>query len=202
MTEDTKAFCTKCGASIPLDSQFCSECGNPVDQPDIMYSQGSSYSENSGYPGYSADPYGMSNFMKAKAERRLTFIYILLIGYIIIGAFSAVFGFSYDSLLRIIESDPALLDSLGQSNYDMLVSLKDVMFLIGIVFLISTLSVLVSLILSIMKRMHIVAVAACAIGSLVTVTMLFLGIIDGVFLVLIGLAVTYLLYTTKPAFID
>ncbi len=202
MTEDTKAFCTKCGASIPPDSQFCSECGNPVDRPDMMYSQGSGYSGNSGYPGYSTDSYGMSNLIKARAERRLTFVNILLIGYVIMGILSAILGFSYDSILRVIESDPALIDMISPEDYDMLVSLKDVMFVIGVVFLISALSVLVSLILSIMKRMHMAAVAACAIGSLVTVTMLLFGVMDGVFLVLIGLAVTYLLYTTKPAFID
>lgn len=199
MNEDMKAFCTKCGASLPPDSQFCSECGNPVDQPDMMYNYGQSRSTGSGYP---TDQYGISSLAQAKAEGRLTWIYILLIGYIIIGTFSALGGLSYEYFLNIIESDPELINTIGQSNYDMLVSLKEVMFLVGIVLLISVISVLASLILSIMKRMHKVAVAACAMGSLVTLVMIPFGIIDGIILVLIGLTVTYVLYTTGPAFVD
>lgn len=197
MTNDQKAFCTQCGATLEPDSVFCSECGNNVAEPDPIY--------NSGPDALNAGlVYGSDDIAKTKATGRMMWIYILLIGYLLIGLILAFTGILYDYFVGVIGSDPALIEIVESSgiSYDYMVSLTDAMFTFGILTAVSVVLVAMSLILCIMKTKHMAAVILCAAGSLVLMGSYLSGIQDGIFLGFIGLLVTYFLYTTGPAFLD
>ncbi|MGI6472503.1 MAG: zinc ribbon domain-containing protein [Candidatus Methanomethylophilaceae archaeon] len=185
MTEDNKAFCTSCGALLPPDSTFCQECGSPVGGSDYVPVTFERYQE-----GYAV----------AKAGSRLKMIYFLMAGYMIIGIIIAITGMYFEQFVESLPSDdPTYIEILGENYYNDLLALVGSMELIGTLFLISVLVILGSLVLSIMKRYHRVAVILCAAGSLV---LLFTMSIDGIIFTVIGLGVTYLLYTTSAVFTD
>ncbi|HKM14009.1 MAG TPA: zinc-ribbon domain-containing protein [Candidatus Methanomethylophilaceae archaeon] len=198
MTNEQKAFCTQCGASLDPGSAFCSECGNNVAEPDHIYNSGPNQAPNSNFV------YGSSDIAKTKAESRMIFIYILMVGYLFIGLLLASTGILYDQLMEIIGSDPALIDMIESSgvSYADMVLLTDAMLTFGILVAVSVALVMVSLVLSVMKTKHKIAVIFSAAGSFVLIVTYLSGISDGIFLGIIGLIVTYLLYLTKPAFID
>ncbi len=193
MTDDNRAFCTSCGALLPPDSVFCQECGSPVAKSDGMYSE---------EPGLTHDTFNryQQSFLMAKAESRLKRVRFLMIGYLILGTIIALSGLFYEQLLNSLPiDDPAFESILGENYYDEMYAMVDQMWQLGIVFIASVLLVLGSLILSSMKRHHSIAIGLCAIGS---VALFFSNSLDGILFAIIGLIVTYLLYTTKIAFID
>lgn len=198
MSNDQKAFCTQCGASLEPGSAFCSECGNNVAKFDPIYDSGPDYVHNSSFV------YGSNDVAKTKANGRMIWIYILLIGYLFIGLILSSTGILYEHLMEIIGSDPVLIDMLESSgvSYAFMVSQTDAMFTFGILVAVSVVFVLSSLLLCFSKRKHKIAIILCAAGALVLVGSYFSGISDGMFLGVIGLLVTYLLYTTEPAFED
>lgn len=198
MTNEQKAFCTQCGAPLEQGSVFCSECGNHVTEPDPIYNSGPNHIPNSNFV------YGSDNLAKTKANGRMIWIYILLIGYIFIGTILASTGILFERLMEVVGSDPSLIDMLESSGvtYEYMLSMTDAMFTFGILVGVSVILVIMSLILCIMKTKHKIAVILCAAGSLVLIGTFFSGMSDGVFFGIIGLLVTYMLYTTKPAFID
>lgn len=198
MTNEHKAFCTQCGASLDPGSVFCSECGNNVAEPDHLYNSGPNQAPNSNFV------YGSNDIAKTKAESRMIFIYILMVGYLFLGLLLASTGILYDHLMGIIGSDPALIDLIESSGitYAEMLSMADAMFMFGILVAVSVVLVMISLILCIMKTKHKIAVILSAAGSIVLMITYFSGISDGIFLGVIGLIVTYLIYVIEPAFID
>lgn len=191
MGENLQEFCTHCGAKLETGSAFCPECGNPVEGSDYLYRSGP---ESAGYV------VGVQDADKAKAETKLTWIYFLMAGYVILGVIMAIVCVSFGALVEYIESDPdyiAMMTQYRLNSADMS-ALVDSMFILGIVFAVSVALVAISLVLSLTKRKHTVAVILCLAGSAV---MLFGGI-DGILFLAIGLLVSHFLYRAKPAFKD
>ncbi len=198
MSDKQKEFCTQCGASLEPDSTFCSECGNNVAEPDLIYNSGIGHVSNTDFV------YGSNDIAKTRAESRMIWIYILMVGYLFIGVMLASTGILYERIMDIIGSDPALIEIIESSgvSYEYMASQSDAMFKFGILVAVSVVLVMISFIMSIMKTKHNLAVILCAAGSIILIGTYFSGMSDGIFLGIIGLLVTYMLYTTKPAFID
>lgn len=198
MSDKQKEFCTQCGASLEPDSTFCSECGNNVAEPDLIYNSGIGHVSNTDFV------YGSNDIAKTRAESRMIWIYILMVGYLFIGVMLASTGILYERIMDIIGSDPALIEIIESSgvSYEYMASQSDAMFKFGILVAVSVVLVMISFIMSIMKTKHNLAVILCAAGSIILIGTYFSGVSDGIFLGIIGLLVTYMLYTTKPAFID
>lgn len=193
MTDDNRAFCTSCGALLSSDSVFCQECGSPVAEPDRIYSEG---------PGLTPETFNryQQDFLMAKAESRLKRVRFLMVGYMILGTIIALSGLFYEQLLNSLPlDDPTFESLLGENYYDEMYAMVDQMWQLGIVFIASVLLILGSLVLSSMRRHHLFATGLCAIGS---VALFFSMSPDGIIFAIIGLIVTYFLYTTKVAFID
>ncbi len=193
MTDTDRAFCTSCGALLHPDSTFCQECGSPVSGPDKIYSEG---------PGYVPRTFDrhQQTYIMMKAENRLRLIRFLMIGYLIIGSLVAIAGIFYESFLESIPlNDPDYEKLLGPNYYDDMLALTGYMNQLGMIFALSVLMILGSLILNFMKRHHTISLALCAFGSLV---LLFTLSLDSALFTIIGLGVAYLLYTAKAAFID
>jgi len=188
MTDKTGKFCTRCGAPAQPDSAFCQECGNPIEGVD------STYTNRPGYVPPTFNGY-YQNVVVFQAERRLKFVKILSVVYLLLGLFMAFFGIFIDTFIDAISQNPDMMASLGTEMYDELVASAGLIYRSGVIFAVSSLLVLGSLILSIMKKYHMVAVLLCAIGSLILFLMS-----DGLLLAPIGLIVTYLLFTSKQAF--
>lgn len=193
MTSNDRAFCTNCGADLPPDSVFCQECGSPVSEPDRMFSEGPEYVPAT-YNRHQ-DVYGL-----AKAESRLRIIRFLMIGYILLGAVIAASGLFFGQLLESLPiDDPMYISLLGEDYYEDMLSMVEPMKYLGMVFAASILMILGSLVLCFMRRHYTYALILSAAGSVVLALSMSL---DSVLLVIIGLFVTYLLYTAKPAFTD
>ncbi len=198
MTNEQKEFCTQCGASIEPNSVFCSECGNNVAEPDSIYNSGPDHALDTNFV------YGSKDMRKIRAESRMIWIYILMVGYLFIGLMLASTGIMYERIVEIIGSDPALIDIVESSglDYAYMVSLSGAMFTFGVLVAVSVVLVMISFILSVLKTKHNLAVILCAAGSIVLFGTYISGLTDGIFLGIIGLLVTYMLHITKPAFID
>lgn len=191
MVDNTQEFCTHCGAKLETGSAFCPECGNPVEGSDYVYRSGP---ESANYV------YGVQEADKTKAKKRLTWIYFLLVGYVISGSVMAIVGMSFGALVGAMESDPDFIAALAELGFTVadIYAMIDPMFTLGLLFAVSVALVAVSFVLCILKRKYLLAVILCAAGSIIPV---FSGV-DGVLFAAIGLLVTYFLYTVKPAFED
>jgi hypothetical protein len=191
MVENTQEFCTHCGAKLETGSAFCQECGNPVEGSDYLYRSGP---ESANYV------YGVQDADKAKAKKRLTWIYFLLVGYVIVGSITAIVGMSFGALVDMMLEDPDFVASLAEYGLTAgdLSAMVGPMFMLGLLFIVSVVLVAISFVLCILKRKHMFALVLCAAGSVVPV---FSGA-DGILFMAVGLLVTYFLYTVKPAFED
>ncbi|MGE0015349.1 MAG: zinc-ribbon domain-containing protein [Candidatus Methanomethylophilaceae archaeon] len=191
MVENTQEFCTHCGAKLETGSAFCPECGNPVEGSDYLYRSGP---ESANYV------YGVQDADKARANKRLTWIYFLLMGYVILGSITAIVGMSFGALVEITESDPDFIAALAEYGLTVadLSAMVDPMFMLGLLFAVSVALVTVSFVLCILRRKHLFALILCAAGSVIPV----FSAEDGIIFMAIGLLVTYFLYTAKPAFED
>lgn len=191
MGENVQEFCTHCGAKLETGSAFCPECGNPVEGSDYLYRSG---------PGSAEYVVGVQDAEKTKAGKRLTWIYFLMAAYVILGAIMAIICISFGALVEYVESDPdyiAMMAEYGLTAADMSV-LVESMFVLGVMIAVSVALVATSLVLSVAKRKHTIAVILCLAGSVVPV----FGGIDGIIILAVGLLVSHFLYKAKPAFKD
>ncbi|MFA7150176.1 MAG: zinc-ribbon domain-containing protein [Candidatus Methanomethylophilaceae archaeon] len=170
------AFCTKCGTKLRESAAFCPECGAPVAGGSVVQSVRNEIND--------------SCERKAMTERLMwvsIFLGIFVLFSVVIGAYCA---FDVNVIMETLKSDPDVWSELLTHYTE--TEIRNAFVLVGYYVLLAGVVGAVSLILCVTKRFWIVALVTCAAASI-----LMLPTIIGP---IIGLIVSYLLYTAKPAF--
>lgn len=175
MNTDGK-FCTRCGKNISAEAQFCSECGAPVE-------------------GSRADAEmkkAVKDYETAMAESRRTWVIFLMVLFsipaIVIGVYMV---FSIPQMMEVIVKNADYISWAEAYNVTPAMT-ESMLNYFAYLMLASGACVAVAAVCVVMRRYWLVAVILTLIGSF-----LFCGSIFGV---LIGLLVTWMIYTMKDTF--
>lgn len=169
-------FCSKCGAKLRESATFCPECGASVAGGSVVQSVRNEIKD--------------SYKKKAMTERLMwisIFIGVFVFFSVIMGAYCA---FGINAIMETLRSNP---DVWGEIlTYYTEAEIKNAFVFGGYYLLSAGIVGAISLILCITKRFWIIALITCLLASFIMLPTV-LGFI-------IGLVVTYLLYTARPAF--
>ena len=198
MTDEVK-FCYKCGASLPEGADFCPECGASVK------------ADNSdGRAEYTARPVS-SRKSDLGAIPALILVYGILA---IIGAFFiAMTGAFLDNMLDMFneyvkqgvitqEEYDQLLSMLGLTSEAAISAVKFRFILEGIVLGLSGITAIISSRFCGKMENFQAAFTLCLVSSGLTVIMIFLGDLTGLFLAVVGFVMSFLIYQSKDKFIS
>jgi predicted RNA-binding Zn-ribbon protein involved in translation (DUF1610 family) len=188
--DTNQAFCTQCGAMLEANDTFCPKCGAQVAEAD------STYRGKAAPQGYA---YGNMSLEKSRAESKTSKVMILSGIYLVFAVIMIIGCFSFGSAVQVFEENPELLDDMGLTMEDVL-ALADVMAFVGYIFLASLVMIIIGMYFVHKKENFTVSVVLYALGSAVLFGAAAIGGLSEMILAIIGLLVTYLLYTAKPAF--
>ncbi|MFA6710745.1 MAG: zinc-ribbon domain-containing protein [Candidatus Methanomethylophilaceae archaeon] len=201
MSEDGfTGFCSKCGAKIHESADFCPECGNPVHG-------GVAAASTFGGPAVG----GPDMTDKKAADSRLMWVTVLtaiFAIFAIIGGIYSVVGI--DSMIQMFK------DALGTDGWTQFLSdmgmtetqFHDYVVNSGYVSITSGAIVAITLILVVIRKNWMIAVATCALGSVscffalavVPSEMVSSTAFSAALQFVIGMIVTYMIYKSKVAF--
>lgn len=188
MSENDR-FCTACGARLPEGSLFCPECGRSVDGGENPYA--------GAYAGYDD---------RSRVQRKSSVpIFIILYGIfgLIVGASMLSFCVglneaSYNELLQTAG------DMMGSDVTGMMPawseSLKNMLVATCVFGTVSPICALVSYVFCWRNGPWKYALAFCALADVLILGMCLTDVITAVILFIIGLIVTYKLYTDRETF--
>ena len=174
--EQFDLFCTQCGQKLTKDATFCPSCGAQVS--DMKEAP-------AGAPAYGA-PYqrDMSGRLKV-----ISIILIVTAALFIISAIST-FGMA-DSIIDQMKSDTTswnnLLDQLNMTSQELEDMIRAIVLAMAVTYVISAVLVGIAGAFGLMKKHWGIGFAFCIITTVVQMS-------------IVGLIVTILWYTTKPAF--
>lgn len=201
MSEDGfTGFCPKCGAKIHESADFCPECGNPV------------HGVVAAAPTFGGPVVGAPDMTDKKAaDSRLMWVTVLtaiFAIFAIIGGIYSVVGI--DSMIQMLK------DVLGTDGWTQFLSdmgmteaqLHDYIVNSGYISIITGVIVAITLVLVVIRKNWMIAVATCALGSVscfftiavVPSSMVSSTAFSAAFQFVIGMIVTYLIYKSKAAF--
>ena len=199
MADENYGFCPSCGANLTSDAAFCPECGKPL----TAEAQNNTYNS-----GVRANP--------SKMCGKLLVAFILLLIYAvmdILGGISLVAVFNesfFDSIDKMLadEGEKSLEEMFKQYGLDM--SRDDLInyFRIsGIVSIISGALAGVAAYFCAVRKMRMVAVGLTVVAALANFAMVSAGnvasgIMNGIFAMIIGGIVAYLIYDSQEQFRD
>lgn len=169
-------FCTRCGTKLRESAAFCPECGAPVAGGSVVQSVRNEIND--------------SCERKAMTERLMwvsIFLGIFVLFSVVIGAYCA---FDVDAIMEALKSDPDVWSEVLTQFTE--TQVRSSLVLVGYYVLLAGVVGAVSLVLCVTKRHWIVALVTCVAASIIMLPTV-LGL-------MIGLIVSYLLYTAKPAF--
>ena len=177
--EQFDLFCTQCGQRLSKDATFCPSCGAQV-------SEMTEAPRSGGYsPSYGAPQRDMSGRLKV-----ISIILIVTAALFLISAIST-FG-AADGVIDQMKSDSTswnnLLDQLNMTSQQLEDMIKSVVLALAVTSLISAVLVGVAGAFGLMRKYWGLGFAFCIITTVIQMS-------------IIGLIVTILWYTTKPAFI-
>ena len=174
--EQFDLFCTQCGQRLSKDATFCPSCGAQVSEMKEA---------PAGAPAYGA-PY------QPDMSGRLKVISIILIVTAVLFLISAISTFGMaDSIIDSMKSDSTswnnLLDQLNMTGQQLEDMIRSIVLAMAITSLISAAMVAIAGIFGLMRKHWGLGFAFCIITTVVQMS-------------IVGLIVTILWYTTKPAF--
>lgn len=175
--EQFDLFCTQCGQKLTKDATFCPSCGAQVS--DMKEAP-------AGAPAYGA-PY------QSDMSGRLKVISIILIATAVLFIISALSTFGMaDSIIDQMKSDATswnnLLDQLNMTSQELEDMIRAIVLAMAVTNIISAILVGIAGAFGLMKKHWGLGFAFCIITTVVQMS-------------IVGLIVTILWYTTKPAFI-
>ncbi|MBO4552166.1 MAG: zinc-ribbon domain-containing protein [Candidatus Methanomethylophilaceae archaeon] len=174
--EQFDLFCTQCGQRLTKDATFCPSCGAQVSEMKEA---------PAGAPAYGA-PYqrDMSGRLKV-----ISIILIITAALFLISAIST-FG-AADSVIDSMKSDTTswnnLLDQLNMTSQELEDMIRSIVVALAVTSLISAVLVAVAGVFGLMRKHWGLGFAFCIITTVIQMS-------------IVGLIVTILWYTTKPAF--
>lgn len=176
--ESNSKFCTQCGKAVSTEAQYCSECGTPI----------------AGSRAEAERRQALKDYEDMMSENRRMWVMFLMIIYaipaIIVGVYFVVNAAQFTDIL--FQNSDFIAWAL---TYDVTPAMTESMFnYLGYLLIASGACVAIATLCVFKRRYWLVAVVLTLIGSL-----LFCGSIFGV---LIGLMVTWMIYSMRDSFID
>lgn len=145
MTDENGGFCTRCGSSLPPNSQFCPECGSAVDGGTNPYATG----------GRPRSQY------RDGLDSTATFI-------LIYGVLALIIGLMFVSM-GVSTTDQMMQDAIDQAGYGGMITvelMRTVMNVVGACMVVSGATALVAGFFSLKCRNLDIALFACVISSI------------------------------------
>lgn len=187
---DQVKFCYRCGANLPEGAVFCPECGSSIDGSEPTRTE------------YTAQPVNSGSRNTLGAVPTLTLIYGILA---IIGAvFTILMGMSIDTILNMAR-DLYEEGAISESDYNTIITLfqtftKIVFTAVGIILAISgAFAIWASQEASKMQSWN-KTIALYGIAALTPAFMAPFDLVTAIILTVVGLIMTYLVYTHKNDF--
>jgi predicted nucleic acid-binding Zn ribbon protein len=173
---ESMEFCSKCGAKLRDSAVFCPECGAPIAGGSVVQSVRNEIND--------------SYKKKAMTERLMwisIFLGVFVFFSVIMGAYCAL---DVNAIIDALKSDPEVWAEV--LTYYTEAEIRSAFVFGGYYLLSAGIVGAISLVFCIIKKFWIIALIMCLLASLIMLPTV-LGFV-------IGLVVTYLLYTAKPAF--
>lgn len=196
MADDFK-FCYKCGAELPEGSDYCPECGSPLNDSDVKRDQ----------PEY------VAQLVESKSNG-LGAIPILMFVYGVIAIFGSIMfmmtGLLLDMIIQTLENmvEQGLISDSDYATFAALFTtmtaevMKLVLIVEGLLLLLSGISALVSGRYASKLVKFKLCFTLCLLASLLPLGLLPFDVLMGIALPVVGFIICYKIYSSKDMFKD